>query len=391
VGATNGTAENPRAVLARLRKDPSVSMSGHGTKLADVEAALGHVMTALLRGEEEDAADLGDVFVQLSSLRDSMKRPITVESRDYALAGRFVRVLNSSVEADELGRKTAVEAARCSSGRTVVLSAIGARSLCPMFIYSGDRKRASLLPHAEEFPFSRQGPEAWAIFQREVVTSGEGGRTANPGVLRILHSEHYAVVPLFARDRPLAVLHVRLATESLEDRQKDILQILADTYSLVYGRIILEKRKRRQEEGFVDGLKIAALTSREEKNQMGTPPNSKAAYGVRLSRKPSVGRVRTGDPMKDVLPNVLTRREHEVLELLLEGQPNVRIAENLSISVDTVKTHVKKILRKLGAANRAEVIGQFTRLGQCTRPGCPGIGWIPGPALNVQRCRGICS
>jgi NarL family two-component system response regulator LiaR len=50
----------------------------------------------------------------------------------------------------------------------------------------------------------------------------------------------------------------------------------------------------------------------------------------------------------------LTKREREVLALLVDGFSNVRIAEELGISVSTARFHVSAILSKLGAANRAE-------------------------------------
>ncbi|TWG97755.1 LuxR family GAF modulated transcriptional regulator [Nocardioides sp. J9] len=55
----------------------------------------------------------------------------------------------------------------------------------------------------------------------------------------------------------------------------------------------------------------------------------------------------------------LTRRELEVLELMAQGDTNQRIARRLTISEGTVKSHVKRILRKLGAANRAEAVARW--------------------------------
>jgi DNA-binding CsgD family transcriptional regulator len=52
----------------------------------------------------------------------------------------------------------------------------------------------------------------------------------------------------------------------------------------------------------------------------------------------------------------LTAREREILALLAAGTPNPRIAEELVVTLDTVKKHVSHLLGKLGAANRTEAV-----------------------------------
>ena len=52
----------------------------------------------------------------------------------------------------------------------------------------------------------------------------------------------------------------------------------------------------------------------------------------------------------------LTDRELEVLPLLANGMSNAEIAQQLTISPSTAKHHVRSILSKLGAANRAEAV-----------------------------------
>ena len=52
----------------------------------------------------------------------------------------------------------------------------------------------------------------------------------------------------------------------------------------------------------------------------------------------------------------LTSRETEVLDLMAQGLTNSQISERLTISNSTVKFHVRNILAKLRAANRAEAV-----------------------------------
>jgi LuxR family maltose regulon positive regulatory protein len=59
----------------------------------------------------------------------------------------------------------------------------------------------------------------------------------------------------------------------------------------------------------------------------------------------------------------LSARELEVLRLLAAGKPNPAIAEELVITLDTVKRHVTHILDKLGVANRVQAVTRARELG----------------------------
>jgi DNA-binding NarL/FixJ family response regulator len=52
---------------------------------------------------------------------------------------------------------------------------------------------------------------------------------------------------------------------------------------------------------------------------------------------------------------LLTPREAEVLELLQDGATNAEIAHELSIGIETVRTHARHIYRKLGIGSRREL------------------------------------
>lgn len=59
----------------------------------------------------------------------------------------------------------------------------------------------------------------------------------------------------------------------------------------------------------------------------------------------------------------LTKREVEVLQQLASGNRTRNVAEKLFISDETVKAHVKSIMQKLGAVDRAQAVGIGVRRG----------------------------
>jgi DNA-binding NarL/FixJ family response regulator len=63
------------------------------------------------------------------------------------------------------------------------------------------------------------------------------------------------------------------------------------------------------------------------------------------------------------LPHSLTKRELEVLRLLAQGQTNQEIALSLVVSTLTVKTHVQRIIRKLGVSDRTQAAVRAAELG----------------------------
>jgi DNA-binding NarL/FixJ family response regulator len=65
----------------------------------------------------------------------------------------------------------------------------------------------------------------------------------------------------------------------------------------------------------------------------------------------------------DQLPHSLTKRELEVLRLLAQGQTNQEIAQGLVVSPLTVKTHVQRIIVKLGVSDRTQAAVRAAELG----------------------------
>jgi DNA-binding NarL/FixJ family response regulator len=54
--------------------------------------------------------------------------------------------------------------------------------------------------------------------------------------------------------------------------------------------------------------------------------------------------------------HVLTSRETEVLMLIAQGMSNTQISDTLCIAGETTRTHIKRILSKLGLRDRAQAV-----------------------------------
>jgi DNA-binding NarL/FixJ family response regulator len=69
------------------------------------------------------------------------------------------------------------------------------------------------------------------------------------------------------------------------------------------------------------------------------------------------------DPASDVPASglILTNRQREILQMYADGVHTERVAETLELSAETVRTHTKRILAKLGANTRAHSVAIAVR------------------------------
>jgi len=90
------------------------------------------------------------------------------------------------------------------------------------------------------------------------------------------------------------------------------------------------------------------------------------AAGYRLTVPPCKGddhtperpanTVRAGSSEQDLESSGITRRERDVLELIIRGYSNAEISEALFLSESTVKSHVQRMLEKLALRNRVHAV-----------------------------------
>jgi DNA-binding NarL/FixJ family response regulator len=84
-----------------------------------------------------------------------------------------------------------------------------------------------------------------------------------------------------------------------------------------------------------------------------------AGGGIYVDRLLSSALVpRSGEPSPQ---RPLTPRERDVLRLVADGSTNEQVGERLSISADTVQTHVRNAMKKLGAESRTQAVATAMR------------------------------
>ena len=180
-------------------------------------------------------------------------------------------------------------------------------------------------------------------------------------------------------DRALGLLERLLAAATQQGRMGSVIEVRALQALALAARgdeptaltALAEALRLACPEGYVrvfvdEGEPMAALLGRLVSAQRA----EQAAAGVPLECLAGLlrafdGRQETSRLGRNVpgLVEPLTGREREVLGLLAAGSSNQRIAEELVVTLDTVKKHVSHVLDKLGAANRTEAVARARQLG----------------------------
>jgi DNA-binding CsgD family transcriptional regulator len=175
----------------------------------------------------------------------------------------------------------------------------------------------------------------------------------------------YVAAPIMPNGRVIGMVHADryMSGQDVDDLDLEMIWAFAEGFGYAVDRTILVERLETETAhiqqmadtatALIEELRSADLVlgpSEHETNGAPDETNGRRRPD-RLDREP-----------QEQLDSLLTRRELEVLELMASGASNAEIAKLLSIAVGTVKSHVKHILRKLRAANRAEAVARYFRL-----------------------------
>ena len=250
-------------------------------------------------------------LTRLSAL-DSVARLVSAAPREACRAVGFERAMLSHIRGDRLSF------ASVSDEANPILAADFAR-----------------LARAVRPRLDRCAPEHEAVVRQMPVLVRDAQTAA--GVFRplahVARSEAYVVAPIVRDGRTIGLLHADHygSGRQIDELDREILWTFATGV----------------------GWAMEDIAARAVRNaRAGDPLGTDDPMGELLAGHALV--TESAGPL-----TMLTAREREVLELLAEGASNAAIGETLVISQATVKSHVRHILRKLGASNRTEAVSVY--------------------------------
>jgi DNA-binding CsgD family transcriptional regulator len=166
--------------------------------------------------------------------------------------------------------------------------------------------------------------------------------------------EHLAT-PVVLEGRVIGFLHGDRAVSetAFSEAERDGLWRFALAFADIFERAVLRRRLRIQRQE----LRQVASWADARTSEL-----SDGAIDLAVERDAPAGDEPARPQGDAALRDLLTRRELDVLEHMVQGETNADIARALVVSEGTVKFHVKNILRKLHASNRAEATSRYLRM-----------------------------
>jgi DNA-binding CsgD family transcriptional regulator len=310
---------------------------GENTTDTELDRAVADILTEMRTADPARATELGRRLVELLDSRNAADATRTAEIGAVATGiDRAVRALDDATSSAELMQRACERVAELCSARAVVLSRLDGDRIVPATWFAGPGMMASP-PSA--FDLVDGSPEAQSLATNTVAIGAD-----TPTALReLLGTKGFTVFPIVVGGTAAALMHL---DTPVDDTLRRALGVFAEVLGGCFERVGLESRRERQSAL----LQESARRWTDDTDLDALPPRGASELAPAQVDRDAAGQ-RLLDPLTD--------READVVRLLLTGASNSTIAAELVITVDTVKSHVKRILRKLGATNRAELIAKY--------------------------------
>ena len=190
----------------------------------------------------------------------------------------------------------------------------------------------------------------------EIVRDAQNDPRVNRPIIDFSLTHSYVAAPVMPTGRVIGFLHAdRLYSgRTVDEIDRDTVWAFAEGFGYAFERTVLMERMRRQHAEV-----RSALATAEQAAQALQDADLELRKVEPAERSPASRRLAE---VESRVHDMLTRREAEVLRLMADGRTNQQIADELVITPGTVKSHVKRVLRKLHASNRAEAASIYARL-----------------------------
>jgi DNA-binding CsgD family transcriptional regulator len=189
-----------------------------------------------------------------------------------------------------------------------------------------------------------------------VVPDAQSNPRVHLQLVRFADTKSYVAAPVLAWGVPVAMLHADRDTDGVsDDFDRFMLGVYAEGLGLALERTQLMERMQAVRRATADyHAGVSAIADDLTADILGSPGVGVDSFGEHGNGPAGLLAEQHGER--------LTPREWDVLRNLASGKTNAQIASGLFVTEGTVKSHVKHILRKLGATNRTEAVARFHRL-----------------------------
>jgi DNA-binding CsgD family transcriptional regulator len=206
---------------------------------------------------------------------------------------------------------------------------------------------------AAPLPLGYPATEGEVLRRRRAQLIGPDDPELPRNAFSALRWDRYVAAPIVLDGEAVGFLHGDHPSDArtLDEEDARLLSAFATCFALVFERAVLRRRLRAQ------GSEMRSMAD-WARARAADPAGLPSLWNTAQSEAAAPKSVTRG--IED-LRRLLTRRELEVLELMVAGQTNAGIARELVLSEGTIKFHVKNVLRKLNAANRGEAISLYLR------------------------------
>jgi DNA-binding CsgD family transcriptional regulator len=193
-----------------------------------------------------------------------------------------------------------------------------------------------------------------------LVRDPQSNPRVHPELAAVTKTAAYVAAPVLTWGRPIGLLHADRSAErpGVYEVDRDVLAMFAEGLGVAFERNLMMDRLQAMRRAADEHLRAAtALADDFTLNVMERAGPASTHLEQLLQTPESLQRAtHSGGHLPD-----LTAREIDVLRAIAAGQTNAQIALSLFVAEGTVKSHVKHILRKLGAANRTEAVARYHR------------------------------